>query len=138
MAQSDSRRLFMVLPHLYPNLQRCKDWELYDKGGKEGTQFAWFNKDIAPPTDKELLDGKRGALTQYWWMVLRSVRNKLLKASDVYALPDRPDRDKWLPYRKKLRDLPAMVEPSSFEVINNESVQETKIGIENLMPTKPS
>lgn len=137
MAQSDSRRLFTVLPYLYPNLTGDKDWKLYSKDSKKGTQIIWLNKNIAPPTDKELLDGKEGGLIRFWWMVLREVRGKLLKASDTYALPDRPDNDEWLSYRKKLRDLPTTVKPPSFEVLNNDSVRENRNRIENLMPTKP-
>ena len=137
MAQSDSRRLFCVLPYLYPNLKRNRDWRLYNRSNKKGTQIIWLNKDVPLPTDKELLDGKEGGLTQHWWQVLRSVRGKLLKASDEHALPDRPDSNKWIAYRKKLRDLPETVSPPSFEVLNNESIGENRHKIENLMPDKP-
>ena len=129
----------MVLPCLYPHLKRGRDCKLYDKGmnNKEGTQIRWLNKDVPPPTDKELLDGKVEGLTQHWWMILRLVRDKLLRASDAHAMPDRPDSDKWIPYRKKLRDLPETVSPPSFEVLNNESTSENKSKIEKLMPDKP-
>ncbi len=127
----------MVLAYLYPNLKRGKDWQLYNKSFEEGTQLVWLNKDIAPPTDKELFDGKRGGLKKYWWRVLRSVRDKLLKASDEHAFPDRPDSDKWIVYRKKLRNLPEKVNPPSFEVLNNESIRENRLKIEKLMPDKP-
>jgi|TARA_Y100000310_G_scaffold270779_1_gene284799 hypothetical protein len=137
MAQKDSRRLFMVLPYLYPNLERDKDWRLYNNSDGKGTQLVWLNKDITSPTDKELLDAKEGGLIQYWWIVLRSTRDKLLIASDKYALPDRPDRDKWIAYRKKLRDLPTTVKPPSFEVLNNDTIRENRFKIADLMPTKP-
>ena len=82
MVKSDLRRLHMVLPYLYPNLDRTKDWKLFNKRTgittSEGTQFKWLNKDVPPPTDKELLDGKEGGMTQFWWKVLRNVRNRLL------------------------------------------------------------
>ena len=138
MAQSDSRRLFMVLPYLYPNLERGKDWQLSNRSTNEGTQIKWLNKDITPPTDKELLDGKEGGLTQYWWAVFRDIRDDLLKGSDAHALPDRPNSDEWVSYRKKLRDLPEKVKPPSFEVMNNDSIRENRSRIFKLMPVKPS
>ena len=138
MAQKDSRRLFAVVPYLYPDLIREKDWNLYNKGQKEGTQLKWRNKDIAPPTDKELFDAKEGALIQYWWESLRLIRNKFLKQSDFFAFPDRPNIDEWLSYRKKLRDFPKTVNPPSFEVLNNSSVRDILNNITNSLPTKPN
>ena len=137
MAQSDLRRLFMVLPYLYPDLKVGKDWKLYDKSTGEGEQLIWLNKDITPPTDEELLNGKQGGMTQYWWKYLRNTRDKLLKESDSYILPDRPGRDAWVSYRTELRDLPTAVSPPSFEVMNNESLRDGHTRIENLMPAKP-
>ena len=40
--------------------------------------------------------------------VLREKRNQLLKESDYRALPDYPQRDKWLAYRQALRDFPSI------------------------------
>ena len=40
--------------------------------------------------------------------VLREKRNKLLKESDYTALPDFPQRDKWILYRQALRDFPSI------------------------------
>lgn len=47
------------------------------------------------------------------WQALREERDKLLKTSDIYVLPDRWDgydaatRAAWASYRQALRDLPA-------------------------------
>ena len=46
------------------------------------------------------------------WAALRVERDRLLAASDKYALPDFPQpaakRTAWLTYRKALRDLPGV------------------------------
>lgn len=44
--------------------------------------------------------------------VMRQERNMLLAQSDFRVVPDYPDRDKWLVYRQKLRDFPAIWEPN--------------------------
>ena len=38
--------------------------------------------------------------------VIREKRNKLLKESDFRVVADYPQREAWLSYRRKLRDLP--------------------------------
>ena len=40
--------------------------------------------------------------------VIREKRNKLLQESDYTALPDFPQRDKWILYRQALRDFPSI------------------------------
>jgi len=40
--------------------------------------------------------------------VIREKRNRLLQESDFTALPDYPDRDKWIVYRQELRDFPSV------------------------------
>ena len=40
--------------------------------------------------------------------VIREKRNKLLRESDYTALPDFPQRDKWILYRQALRDYPSI------------------------------
>jgi len=134
---SDSRRLNVVLPYLYPKLKNGRDYKLYNESIVKGTQISWLNKDIPIPTEKELLNGKKGAMMQYWWVVLRNVRNELLQKSDERALPDRPDSDKWISYRKKLRDLPEKVSPPSFQELDNESPRDSRVKIEKLMPNTP-
>jgi hypothetical protein len=39
---------------------------------------------------------------------MREERNRLLRESDVCALPDYPQRDKWIGYREALRNFPAV------------------------------
>jgi len=39
---------------------------------------------------------------------MREERNHLLRESDYTALPDYPQRDKWLAYRQALRDFPSI------------------------------
>jgi hypothetical protein len=39
---------------------------------------------------------------------IRDKRNELLKETDFRALPDYPDRDKWILYRQQLRDFPSI------------------------------
>jgi hypothetical protein len=38
---------------------------------------------------------------------MKQERNQLLKDCDYCAWPDFPNRDKWLVYRRQLRNLPA-------------------------------
>jgi len=40
--------------------------------------------------------------------IIREKRNKLLQDSDYRALPDFPQRDKWIVYRQELRDFPSV------------------------------
>jgi hypothetical protein len=37
---------------------------------------------------------------------MREKRNQLLQETDFRALPDYPNRDKWITYRQTLRQLP--------------------------------
>ena len=39
---------------------------------------------------------------------MREERNRLLRDSDHTALPDFPQRDKWIVYREALRDFPSV------------------------------
>ena len=68
--------------------------------------------------------------------LLREYRDRLLKESDVYMLPDYPHRSKkmkeaWAVYRQQLRDLPSISTPSinADRTLNLESVR---------FPTPPS
>ena len=64
----------------------------------------WYDTTLAKPTLEELelkyddllLDG------------MREERNKLLRECDHCALPDYPQRDKWILYRQELRDFPSV------------------------------
>ena len=54
----------------------------------------------------------KGHLDKLWTEmeidVLREKRNQLLQESDYTALPDFPQRDKWILYRQALRDFPSI------------------------------
>ena len=43
--------------------------------------------------------------------IIREKRNKLLKESDFRVVADYPQREAWLAYRAKLRDLPSVWTP---------------------------
>ena len=62
----------------------------------------WYDNTIDKPT-KEELELKYEDLIV---VEMREKRNRLLKETDFRALPDYPNRDKWLIYRQQLRDLP--------------------------------
>ena len=147
MAQSDSRRLDMVLPYLYPDLidsiNEDGDYHLQNDGDDTGTFLVWNNTEITEPTDQELADAKEEAINAYWWKRLRKKRDKLLVESDWSQGADVPDdlKASYATYRTDLRDLPATVTKPSFETLNNESNHE-KVNkgwtMNNFMPTKPT
>jgi hypothetical protein len=138
MAQKDSRRLFMVVPYLYPNLVNSLegDYHLQNDGDDTSTFVVWHNTEIPEPTTQELADAKEDAMNAWWWRILRLTRDRFLKDTDEYAITDRPDNADWLTYRQELRDLPTTVTKPDFETLNNQSVAEWNI--DGLMPTKPS
>jgi len=67
----------------------------------------WFD-DEAKPTDEELKQHWEEIKDDYFKDIMRTERNMLLSASDFRALPDYPDRDKWIIYRQQLRNLPSI------------------------------
>jgi len=53
-------------------------------------------------------------LTNIKYFLLRKERNRLLKLSDIYMIPDYPHvseekKNEWIAYRKALRDLPLTI-----------------------------
>jgi len=60
------------------------------------------------PTDDELKEHWNNMKHEYLEDIMRQQRNQLLQASDFCALPDYPQRDKWLAYRQELRDFPSV------------------------------
>jgi hypothetical protein len=44
---------------------------------------------------------------------MREERNRLLRECDHTALPDYPQRDKWILYRQELRDFPSVWTPET-------------------------
>ena len=141
MAQSDSRRLDMVLPYLYPDLidsiNEDGDYHLQNDGDDTGTFLVWNNTEITEPTDQELADAKEEAINAYWWKRLRKKRDKLLVESDWSQGADVPSalKNSYATYRNDLRNLPTTVTKPSFETLNNQSISEWNI--DSLMPSKP-
>jgi len=136
MAQKDSRRLVIVLGHLYPDLKNGINGDYSLQNNSDGTRtfIIWHNTEITEPTEQELAGAKEDAVNAHWWKVLRLIRDELLNDTDKYAVSDRPDNSDWLTYRQELRDLPTTVTKPSFETLNNQSINEWNIN--SLMPTK--
>jgi hypothetical protein len=141
MAQSDSRRLAMVLPYLYPDLKNdasaTADYSLRNDMDDTGTYLVWLNAEIAEPTEQELADAKEPAVNAWWWKLLRIKRDRLLKASDWSQGADVPSalKTSYATYRNDLRNLPTTVTKPDFETLNNQSIAEWNI--DSLMPSKP-
>ena len=95
MAISDSRRLNMVLPYLYPdfinNGTRGGDYHLQNDSDGSGTQLHWHNAEIAEPTAQQLADAKEASVNAWWWKGLRTTRNNLLVDSDWSQGADVPN-----------------------------------------------
>ena len=139
MAQSDSRRLYIVIPYLFPNLENedRKDYYLQNDSDGTGTKLYWNKEGITKPTDQELADAKEPALNDYWWKLLRITRDRLLVKSDWSQGADVPSdlKSSYITYRTDLRDLPTTVTKPDFATLNNQSIGEWDI--DSLMPTKP-
>ena len=60
------------------------------------------------PTDEEMINHWNNMKHEYLEDSMRQQRNRLLRDSDHCALPDYPQRDKWLAYREALRDFPSV------------------------------
>ena len=72
--------------------------------GENYKSLRWLDDTLAKPTEEEL-ELKYDDLQI---VEMREERDKLLRESDHTALPDFPQRDKWLLYRQKLRDFPTV------------------------------
>jgi hypothetical protein len=141
MSHELSKRLSIVLPHLYPNLVNdyvSGDYYLFNASDGKGTQLMWQTTKVTKPTDTELANAKEAAVDADWWRVLRKIRNEKLVASDWSQGNDIPSdiKTKWATYRTKLRDLPTTVsKPAYSELIK---LEVTTSGIDALMPEEPS
>ena len=139
MAQKDSRRLKIVMQHLYPDLENSNigDYSLQNDTDGTRTFVVWHNNDIPEPTEQEIADAKEPALNAWWWKVLRVIRDNLLVESDWSQGADVPSdlKASYATYRTDLRDLPDNVTKPDFDTLNNQSIREW--GISSLMPTKP-
>ena len=145
MAITDSRRLYIIIPHLYPDLENdgagdsTKDYRLENHSDGRGTQLVWHNNEVAAPTDQELLDAKEPAIDAYWWKLLRNKRDKLLVNSDWSQGTDVPSalKNSYETYRTNLRDLPTTATKPSFSTLNNQEDTKWIEDINAQMPTKP-
>ena len=141
MSHELSKRLSIVLPHLYPNLVNdyvSGDYYLFNASDGKGTQLMWQTTKVTKPTDTELANAKEAAVDADWWRVLRKIRNEKLVASDWSQGNDIPSdiKTKWATYRTKLRDLPTTIsKPAYSELIK---LEVTTSGIDALMPEEPS
>ena len=140
MAISDSRRLNIVVPHLYPALENGhnKDYYLQNNSDGNGTFLVWLTDAVTEPIAQQLTDAKEVSMNDYWWKRLREKRDKLLVDSDWSQGADVPSdlKSSYATYRTDLRDLPTAVTKPDYETLNNQSVGEWNI--DSLMPTKPS
>lgn len=94
---------YRVLTHFYPNKNFfCID--TYET-------LEWYETDIPKPTKQEVEDLYESIFETLMIEDMRQERNMLLAQSDFRVVPDYPDRDKWLVYRQKLRDFPAIWKP---------------------------
>jgi len=145
MAITDSRRLNMVIPYLYPNLKNTYgkpgaegDYYLRDDSDGTGSYVVWLNKSIPEPTAQAIADAKEAGVNAYWFEYLREIRTGLLAESDWSQGADVPSglKSSYATYRQELRDLPATVTKPAFSVLNTQTINEWNL--ESLMPTKPS
>jgi len=77
--------------------------------GETYETLEWNDTTISKPTEEEL-DLKYDELLLD---EMREERNQLLKDCDYTALPDFPQRDKWIVYRQELRDFPSVWTPET-------------------------
>ena len=143
MAISDSRRLNIVVPYLYPDLvnngSESEDYILQNDSDGNGTFIVWNNEEITKPTDQELADAKEEAINAHWWNVLRKERDKLLVDSDWSQGADVPDdlKASYVSYRNDLRDLPTTITKPNFDTLNGQEEIEWIEDIDASMPSDP-
>tara|TARA_B100001250_G_C19516880_1_gene664188 strand:- start:235 stop:672 length:438 start_codon:yes stop_codon:yes gene_type:complete len=142
MTIHNSRRLNLVVPYLFPDLENDMDkddYYLQNNADGAGTQLIWKNTKITKPTDQELADAKEAAINSHWWKVLRLLRDKLLKKSDWSQGTDVPDALKasYVTYRNDLRNLPSTVSKPNFDTLNGQTIDEWIAHINTLMPNNP-
>tara|TARA_R110000751_G_scaffold303056_1_gene417462 strand:- start:121 stop:543 length:423 start_codon:yes stop_codon:yes gene_type:complete len=140
MAIQDSRRLSMVIEHLYPNLDHynSKVYILRNDSDGNGSYIKYWNPaNGVKPTDEQIANAKEEAINSFWWKKLREKRNKLLSETDEYAVADRPAQQNWVDYRQALRSLPTTATKPSFDILNSREIIFNQSDINNFFPTKP-
>ena len=140
MAISDSRRLNIVVPYLYPNLkmgtEEGDDYHLQNNSDGQGTFILWRTDAVAEPTEQELANAKEAAMDAAWWKRLRFIRDFKLKQTDEYAVSDRPNNSEWITYRQELRDLPSTAtKPDFATVLNHQEMTKWSEDIIALIPS---
>ena len=78
MSHELSRRLSIVVPHLYPNLVNnplTGDYYLQNDSDGKGTYLVWKTEKVTKPTDTELANAKEAAVDADWWRALRKIRD---------------------------------------------------------------
>jgi len=89
----------VVMSVKYPNKKYyCED--TYES-------LVWYENE-PKPTDDKLKSYWEEIKHEYFKEIMRHERNVLLMSCDFCALPDYPDREKWIQYRKELRDFPSI------------------------------
>ena len=142
MTIHNSRRLNLVVPYLFPDLENDMDkddYYLLNNSDGTGTQLIWKNTEITKPTDQELADAKEDAMNVRWWKILRIIRNKLLVESDWSQGLDVPEdlKASYVTYRNDLRNLPSTVTKPNFDTLNSQELNEWIVGIKASMPSNP-
>jgi hypothetical protein len=105
--------IFECMSKLRPN----NTWHLYEKGNPIPEQkienVVWNSNDVTTPTMEEIQEYYENTYKkEKLFEKIRNERDKLLKSTDRYTIPDWPHstdeaKQAWLDYRQALRDLPA-------------------------------
>ena len=136
------RRLSIVVPHLYPDLENSSrgDYHLQNNSDGNGTQLMWHTDKAAEPTVQQLADAKEPAMDAHWWWWLRRKRDKLLVKSDWSRGADVPSalKSSYITYREALRNLPSTVIKPSFAIMNAQSINTAHVELLEQFPEKPS
>ena len=86
-----------TIGHMFPTSNFFVE-ETYDS-------LVWW-EDFPKPTDDEIITYYESYKTEWAKEEMKQHRSMLLIECDYCALPDYPDREKWIEYRQLLRDLP--------------------------------
>ena len=93
----------MDYPKVLTKYYTDKEWSC----GDTYETIVWYEKTEPKPTEEELELKYDDLLLDE----MREERDKLLRETDYTALPDYPQRDKWIVYRQELRDFPSVWTP---------------------------
>lgn len=92
----------------FPSAKWCMYGTSYDS-------LTWLDESIPKPTLEEIETAYERSASAYALKLLRDKRDKLLKETDIYMIPDFPisdnKKERLLQYRRALRDLPSLSNP---------------------------